>query len=65
MNAPQHRTRSVLPALGVFGGGFVYALLPTGTFGAHDSAVRAIITAAAAGVTAVLIFMLTNRRITP
>lgn len=59
----QHLIRSLLPILGVFTGGFVYALLPTRTFGAHDLAVRAIITGTVAGVTAVVIFLLTNRRV--
>jgi hypothetical protein len=40
------------------------ALLPTGAFGAHDFATRAAITGAVAGVTAVFIFMLINRRVT-
>lgn len=62
MNERQHRSRSLLPALG--GWTLVYALLPTGAFGAHDLAARAAITGAVAGVTAVLIFMLTNRRVT-
>jgi hypothetical protein len=38
-------------------------LLPTGAFGAHDFAARAAITGAVAGVTAVLIFMLIDRRV--
>jgi hypothetical protein len=58
MDERQHRRRSLLPALGVFAGGLAHALLPTGAFGAHDVAVRAAITAAVAGVTAMLISML-------
>jgi len=49
-----------LPALGVFAGGLVYALLPAGAFGAHDFAARATITGAVAGVTAVLILVLSE-----
>ena len=64
MDERQHRSRSLLPALGVFAGGLVYSLLPTGAFGAHDVAARAAITGAVAGVTVVLILMLTNRRVT-
>ena len=61
----QHRSRwRLLPVLGVFAGGLVYALLPTGAFGAHNLAARAAITGAVAGVTAVLISMLINRRVT-
>jgi hypothetical protein len=55
--------RRRLPALGVFAGGLAYAMLPAGAFGAHDFAARAAITGAVAGVAAVLIFMLTNRRV--
>jgi len=61
LNERQHRSGSLLPALGVFGGGLAYILLPTGAFGAHDLAVRAVITGVVSGVTAVLIFLLTNR----
>jgi hypothetical protein len=63
LNEPQQRSRSLRPALGVFSGGLVYAVLPNGAFGTHDVAVRAVITGAVAGVTAVLIFMMTNRRV--
>lgn len=51
-----------LPALGVFAGGFAYALLQTGAFGAYDSAARAAITGTVAGITALLLFALTKRR---
>ena len=51
-----------LPALGVFAGGFAYALLQTGVFGAYDSTARAAITGTVAGVTAQLLFALTKRR---
>jgi hypothetical protein len=64
MDERQHRNRWLLPALGVFAGGFAYALLPTGAFGALDFAARAAITGAVAGVTALLVSMLTNRRVT-
>ena len=57
-------SRRLLPALGVFAGGLVNALLPTGAFGTHDLAARAVITGAVSGVAAVLIFMLINRRVT-
>jgi len=57
-------SRRVLPILGVFTGGLVHALLPARTFGAHDFAIRAAITGAIAGVTAVLIFVATNRPVT-
>ena len=63
MGDRQHWNRKLLPALGVFAGGLANALLPTGAFGAHDFAARAAITGAVAGVTAVLIFMLINRRV--
>ena len=64
MRERQHRSRSLLPALGVFAGGFAYALLPSGAFGPHDLAVRAAITGGVAGLAAVLILMLTNRPVT-
>jgi len=54
MRERQHRSRSLLPALGVFAGGFAYALLPSGAFGPHDLAVRAAISGAVAGFAALL-----------
>ena len=41
-----------LPVLGVLAGGFAYAVLPSGAFGAYDVAIRAVITGAVAGATA-------------
>ena len=64
MDDRQHWSGKLLPVLGVFAGGLANALLPTGAFGAHDFATRAAITGAVAGVTAVFIFMLINRRVT-
>jgi hypothetical protein len=64
MDDRQHWSRKLLPVLGVFAGGLVNALLPTGAFGAHDLAARAAITGAVSGATAVLIFVLINRRVT-
>jgi hypothetical protein len=51
----------MLPALSVFAGGVVYAVLPRGAFGAHDVMARAAITGAVAAVTCLLILALSNR----
>jgi hypothetical protein len=55
------RIGSRVPLLGVFAAGLVYALLPTGAFGAHDIAVRAAVTGAVAAFAAALIFRLMSR----
>jgi hypothetical protein len=54
------RTR-LLPALGVFAGGVVYAVVPHGAFGSHDVMARAAVAAAAAAVTCLLILTLSKR----
>ncbi len=43
-----------LPVLSIFAAGLVHSVLPHGAFGAYDIAVRATITGAVAGVTALL-----------
>jgi len=63
MDGRQHRSRPMLPALGIFAGALAYTLLPTAAFGAHDVAVRASVTGAVAGVAAALILALTGRSV--
>jgi hypothetical protein len=52
----------LLPALGIFAGGFVHAVLTRGAFGPHDVAVRAAVTGATAGVVALGIFVVARSR---
>jgi hypothetical protein len=58
---PTMRSR-FLPVLSIFVGGLVYAVLPRGAFGTYDVASRAAVTGAVAGVTCLLILMITRRR---
>jgi hypothetical protein len=65
MDDRPYRSRWLSPVLGVFAAGLAHmALRQTGFFGAHDFAARAAITGAVAGVTALLVAILTNRRVT-
>jgi hypothetical protein len=57
---PSMRTR-LLPALSIFAGGIVYAVLPRGPFGAYDIAARAAVTGATAAAACLLILTLRNR----
>jgi len=47
--------RALVPVLPLFAAFFVHSLLPSGAFGAHDVAMRALVTAATAAVVAMLI----------
>ena len=51
-----------LPMLGIFAGGFAYAVLPQGAFGAYDVASRAAVSGIIAGTTSLLILALSKRR---
>ena len=53
--------RRLLPVLCVFAGGLVHSLLPRGAFGTYDIAIRAAITGAAAGLTCVLLLVVSKR----
>ena len=64
MNERPHRIRKRSPVLGVLAGGLAHAVVRTGAFGAHDFATRAAITGVVAGVTALLVAILTSRRVT-
>jgi hypothetical protein len=48
--------RNALPVMGIFAGASVHSNLPRGTFGASDMVIRAAITAAVAGGTALILF---------
>ena len=61
MHERAHGRRRFLPVVGIFAGGFVYALLPAGAFGAHDLAARAAVTGAVAGVTTVVLLLVFRR----
>jgi hypothetical protein len=61
---PTMRSR-FLPVLSIFAGGLVYAVLPSGAFGTYDVASRAAVTGAVAGVSCLLVLMLTKRRERP
>ena len=50
-----------LPVLGIFAGGLVYNVIPRGVFGAYEVASRAAVTGAVAGVTCLLVLMLSIR----
>jgi len=51
-----------LPVLSIFAGGLIYAVLPPGAFGTYDVVSRAAIIGSVAGVTCLLILMLTAPR---
>jgi hypothetical protein len=53
--------RRVLPFVGIFAAGLVHTELPRETFGAHDIAVRAVITGATAGVVTAILFLVERR----
>ena len=57
MDDQSHRSRWLIPVMGVFAGGLAYGLLQTGAFGTHGLAARAAIIGAVAGVTALLVSM--------
>ena len=63
MSERLHRIRTRSSIVGLFAGGLTHALVQTGAFGGHDSATRAAITGAVAGVTALLVAILTSRRV--
>ena len=50
-----------LPVLGLFAAGLVYSMLPHGAFGTYDFAARAAIAGTVAGVTTLLLVVLTKR----
>jgi hypothetical protein len=47
--------------LGVFAGGLVHSVLPLGAFGTYDVAARVAVAGIVAGLTSVLLFVLTRR----
>jgi hypothetical protein len=49
------------PVLGIFAGGFAHSVLPLGAFGTYDVAARVAVAGIVAGVTSVLLFVLTKR----
>jgi hypothetical protein len=54
-------SRRFLPVLGVFAGGLVHSVLPLGAFGTYDVAARVAVAGIVAGVTSMLLFVLTRR----
>jgi hypothetical protein len=54
-------SRRFLPVLGLFAAGLVYSVLPHGVFGTYDFAVRAAVAGIVAGVTTLLLRVLTKR----
>jgi hypothetical protein len=54
-------SRRFLPVLGVFAGGLVHSVLPLGAFGTYDVAARVALVGIVAGVTSVMLFVLTKR----
>jgi membrane associated rhomboid family serine protease len=54
--------RWFLPVMGLFAAGLVYGVLPQGAFGTYDVAARAAVAGAVAGVTTLLLSVLTKRR---
>jgi hypothetical protein len=55
-------SKRFLPVLGLFAAGLVYSVLPHGAFGTYDFAARAAVVGTVAGVTTLLLFVLTKRR---
>jgi hypothetical protein len=53
--------RRFLPVLGLFAAGLVYGVLPHGAFGTYDFAARAAVAGTVAGMTTLLLFVLTKR----
>jgi len=54
-------SRWFLPVLGLFAAGLVYSVLPHGVFGPYDFAARAAVAGTVAGVTTLLLSVLTKR----
>jgi hypothetical protein len=54
-------TGRALPFFALVAAGLVHGLLPQGTFGAQDVVIRAVLTGAAAGVTAFLLLVFPRR----
>jgi hypothetical protein len=55
-------SRRFPPVLGLFAAGLVHSVLPHGAFGTYDFAARAAVAGTVAGVTTLLLFVLTKRR---
>ena len=54
-------SKRFLPVLGLFAAGLVHSVLPQGAFGTYDVAARAAVVGTVAGVTTLLLFVLTKR----
>jgi hypothetical protein len=54
-------SRRFFPVLGLFAAGLLYSVLPHGVFGTYDFAARAAVAGIVAGVTTLLLSVLTKR----
>jgi hypothetical protein len=53
--------RWFLPVMGLFAAGLVYGVVPHGAFGTYDVAARAAVAGTVAGVTTLILSVLTKR----
>ena len=58
----ERRFTRFTPALGMFAGGLAHSLMPRGTFGAYDFAIRATIDGVVAGIIVYFFILALNKR---